>query len=226
MNSQCCSKSIRVKEPSNSYEWTNQSLPNNLIQEITDHFESCHLERSCTASDIAEIWDVAHSPKVNEKLSEFLLRCQQLCPGATTCSTMNSWALEDEGRFIRPCLTSTTEGIYQSSNLPSRRQWESLRDVRRFFKDTHSRIIPILAKASKAEVLITRLRKQCSSALDFLSTGILTFKNILHDKVPSSFKEVLAFICLSDSIAKVLMARNIWSLTRITCPNWGSGEAQ
>jgi hypothetical protein len=115
------------------------------------------------------------------------------------------------------------------SNMPENKQWDSSRSLRNTRNELHRHIMYKLCKAScnfhrfKQRATIRRLRQDCKSPSKFLNAGILTFRNIIRNQVPSTLKDVLAFVCLSSIMSEVLHSKG--SITHPvdyfqSFPNW------
>jgi hypothetical protein len=115
-------------------------------------------------------------------------------------------------------LKVTVQRIFETSGArtctePQEKQWRSLRSLRSASNDLHRHILSITGRESrclhgfKQSTSIRRLGQQCKSSSNFLNTGILTFRDVLRGQVPSTLKEVLAFVCLSYIMSEVLRSK-------------------
>ena len=86
-----------------------------------------------------------------------------------------------------------------------KRQWQVLQELRAEFASRNRHLLDLIKSSGSAG--LKSLSKQYKSSTDLLNTGILTFKDILSGGLPSSLKEVFAFINLSYSAASVMTAR-------------------
>lgn len=144
--------------------------------------------------------------------------------------------LHKEQKALRAKNTSL-EGLVKSFRAksqgkilggPTMEQWNSLRNLRDTSNDLHRRIMSITSNRCLAdssfehETELRQLRKPCQHASQFPNCGIVVFNNLLAGQKPTTFKEVLAFVCLSSAMSSAMemtagsdhMANFISSLTK------------
>jgi hypothetical protein len=101
---------------------------------------------------------------------------------------------------------------YINSGTPNDEQWSSLRSLRLASIELHQRVVLATRMGSDRTPAhlagaLRQIGRECKSAAEFLNTGILTFRDVLHGHVPASLKDILAFICLSYNMYKVLESK-------------------
>lgn len=91
------------------------------------------------------------------------------------------------------------------SPVPSDQQWATLRSLRKASIYHYRQFLKLTRTSSMDE--IKKLRKSYGTAKCLLDMGILSFRDLLHGKKPTTLKEVFAFASLSYVISKSLHAK-------------------
>ncbi|KAI9687403.1 MAG: hypothetical protein M1820_010472 [Bogoriella megaspora] len=111
--------------------------------------------------------------------------------------------INHEKRRYKALLGRTSLVDKSDKVSPQGKQWANLRNLRFSSSTFHSQILSFTDREGRRKfgfrqrAVIRRLRQQIKSSSEFLVTGILTFRGILHGLVPSTLEEVLAFVSLS-----------------------------
>jgi hypothetical protein len=92
-----------------------------------------------------------------------------------------------------------------SSRLPRESQWATLRSLRKASMYHYHQFVKLTADSPSQE--IRKLRKSYVTAKNMLEMGIQTFRDVLHNQIPTTLMEIFAFASLSYMISKTLHAK-------------------
>jgi hypothetical protein len=111
-----------------------------------------------------------------------------------------------EARHLRNYLNSKlVDSNDNSRRLPRNSQWATLRSLRKASMYHHHQFVKLTADSPSQE--IRKLRKSYVTAKKMLETGIQTFRDVLHNQIPTTLMEIFAFASLSYIISKTLHAK-------------------
>jgi hypothetical protein len=108
-----------------------------------------------------------------------------------------------ETRHLRNILNDKLANSNDNSRqVPRKSQWATLRSLRKASMYHYNQFAKVTADSTSAD--IRKLRKSYVTSKNMLEMGILTFRDVLHGRTPTTLMDIFAFASLSYVISKTL----------------------
>jgi hypothetical protein len=108
-----------------------------------------------------------------------------------------------ETRHLRNILNDKLANSNDNSRqVPRKSQWATLRSLRKASTYHYNQFAKVTADSTSAD--IRKLRKSYVTSKNMLEMGILTFRDVLHGRTPTTLMDIFAFASLSYVISKTL----------------------
>ncbi|KAH8670139.1 hypothetical protein BGZ60DRAFT_430610 [Tricladium varicosporioides] len=156
--------------------------------------------------------DDGHSPfsrsdNVDGSLSPTITKDSWFGPLTVDLPQLDASESEEQSKVeIRHLRNLLNEKLVSSSDnsrqIPGKSQWATLRSLRKASMYHYNQFTKVTADSTSAD--IRKLKKSYLTAKNMLEMGILTFRNVLRGRTPTTLADIFAFASLSYVISKTL----------------------